>query len=178
MPGQQTLYRVLPVLERNVRDTAQYLTLGLEREVFGIDIQHVHEILDMRPISKLPQAPDFLLGMIDVRGTGYPVVDLRLKLGLPRVDPTPMTRIIILNLPVEGRRTGVGFVADRVFEVTNIDDNVIEPAPEVGGRWRSTYIAGIVRKGSAFVVIFDLERLMSAEGPFLALGETTIPVAA
>ena len=95
-------------------NSIQYLTLGLDQETFGIDIQHVREILDMGPISALPHAPDFLLGMIDVRGSGYPVVDLRLKLGLPRAEQTAATRIIILDVPVHGRRTGVGFVADRV----------------------------------------------------------------
>jgi purine-binding chemotaxis protein CheW len=152
----------------------QYLTLGLDNEVFGIDIQHVHEILDMRPISALPQAPDFLLGMIDVRGSGFPVVDLRMKLGLPRVAPTPATRIIILNVPVNGSARGVGFVADRVFEVTGIDADRLEPAPEVGGRWRSHYIAGIGRKGASFVVVLDLARLMAADEPALA----ATPVAA
>ena len=152
----------------------QYLTLGLDNEVFGIDIQHVHEILDMRPISALPQAPDFLLGMIDVRGSGFPVVDLRMKLGLPRIAPTPATRIIILNVPVNGSARGVGFVADRVFEVTGIDDDRLEPAPEVGGRWRSHYIAGIGRKGAAFVVVLDLARLMAADDAALS----ATPVAA
>ena len=143
--------------------TSQYLTLGLDRETFGIPIEHVYEILDVRPISALPQAPDFLVGMIDVRGRSYPVVDLRTKLGLPRVDPTPATRIILLNLPVNGREMGVGFVADRVFEVTALDGGALESAPEVGGRWRSTYIAGIGRKGEAFVVVFDLARLMATD---------------
>ncbi len=143
-------------------NSTQYLTLGLDQETFGIDIRHVREILDMGPISALPHAPDFLLGMIDVRGSGYPVVDLRLKLGLPRAQQTPATRIIILDVPVNGRRTGVGFVADRVFEVTGLDKGELEPAPEVGGRWQSNYIGGIGRKGSTFVVIFDLDHLMKS----------------
>ena len=91
---------------------------------------------------------------------GTPVVDLRLKLGLPRADRTPATRIIILDVSVNGRRTGVGFVADRVFEVTSLDKGGLAPAPEVGGRWQSHYIEGIGRKGSTFVVIFDLDHLM------------------
>ena len=159
-------------------DIPQYLTLGLEQETFGIDIQHVHEILDLCPIAALPHAPDFLLGMIDVRGAGYPVVDLRLKLGMPRAAPTPSTRIIILNVPVNGRRIGVGFVADRVFEVAGIDDNRIEPAPDVGGRWRSSYIAGIGRKGPTFVVIFDLAHLMASDEAPYALSEPLSAVAA
>lgn len=145
--------------------TSQYLTLGLDRETFGIGIEHVHEILDFRQISALPQAPDFLVGMIDVRGQSYPVVDLRTKLGLPRVGPTPATRIILLNVPMNGRPMGVGFIADRVFEVTNLDGERLEAAPEVGGRWRSSYIAGIGRKGEAFVVVFDLARLMASDDP-------------
>lgn len=144
-------------------ETAQYLTLGLVGETFGIPIRNVREILDMRPISKLPHAPEFLLGMIDVRGSGYPIVDLRAKLDLPAVPATEATRIIILDVPLEDRRVGVGFVADCVFEVTDIDESRIEPAPNVGGRWKSDYLAGIGRKGDKFVMIFDLTRLMATQ---------------
>lgn len=146
----------------------QYLTLGLGRETFGIDIENVQEILDYRVPAALPQAPAFLVGMIDVRGQSYPVVDLRTKLGLPPEAPTPATRIILLNIPLDDRTMRVGFVADRVFEVTELDRAEMEAAPEVGGRWRSTYIAGIGRRGDAFVVVFDLARLMAGDEPALA----------
>lgn len=144
-------------------ENAQYLTLGIDEEIFGIDIANVREILDMRPISKLPHAPEFLLGMIDVRGAGFPIVDLRTKLGLPRVAPTEATRIIILDVTVKGRVLGVGFVADRVFEVTSLDSGQTEAPPDVGGRWQSRYIAGIGRKSEAFVVVLDLARLMESD---------------
>jgi purine-binding chemotaxis protein CheW len=145
-------------------ETAQYLTLGLAGETFGISIRNVREILDMRPISRLPHAPHFLLGMIDVRGSGYPIVDLRLKLDLPSVQATDATRIIILDVPIGDRIVGVGFVADCVYEVTDIDETTMEPVPSVGGRWQSDYIAGIGRRGDKFVIIFDLARLMAHEG--------------
>ncbi len=145
----------------------QYLTLGLGRETFGIDIENVQEILDYRVPAALPQAPAFLVGMIDVRGQSYPVIDLRTKLGLPREEPTTATRIILLNVPMPDRTLRVGFVADRVFEVTELDRAEMETAPEVGGRWRSTYIAGIGRRGDAFVVVFDLVRLMAGDEPAL-----------
>lgn len=145
-------------------ETTQYLTLGLDKEVFGIGIRNVREILDLRPITRLPHAPDFLLGMIDVRGSGYPIVDLRIKLGLPAATPTEATRIIILDVPMNGRTLGVGFVADCVFEVTDIDESQIEAPPDVGGRWKSDYIAGIGRKGDNFVIVFDLARLMASDG--------------
>jgi len=143
-------------------EIAQYLTLGLDGETFGIGIRNVREILDMRPISKVPHAPDFLLGMIDVRGTSFPIVDLRIKLDLPAVQATEATRIIILDVPMNDRFVGVGFVADRVFEVTGIDESKIEPPPVVGGRWKSDYLAGIGRKGDGFVMIFDLAKLMAS----------------
>lgn len=146
----------------------QYLTLGLGRETFGIDIENVQEILDYRVPAALPQAPAFLVGMIDVRGQSYPVIDLRTKLGLPPEEPTPATRIILLNVPMPDRTLRVGFVADRVFEVTELDRAEMEAAPEVGGRWRSTYIAGIGRRGDAFVVVFDLAQLMAGDEPALA----------
>jgi purine-binding chemotaxis protein CheW len=142
-------------------ETAQYLTLGVAGETFGISIRNVREILDMRPISRLPHSPHFLLGMIDVRGTGYPIIDLRLKLDLPSVAATEATRIIILDVPMNDRLIGVGFVADCVYEVTDIDESSIEPVPSVGGRWKSDYIAGIGRKADKFIVLFDLARLMT-----------------
>ncbi len=144
-------------------DAIPFLTLGLGDELFGIDIRQVREILDVRPIARLPHAPEFLLGMIDVRGAGYPVVDLRIKLGLPPLAATPTTRIIILDIPVNGHVQSVGFMADRVLEVAVLDEASMMPAPEVGGRWRSTYIASIARRGEAFVIIFDLNRLMAGD---------------
>jgi purine-binding chemotaxis protein CheW len=143
--------------------TSQYLTLGLAGETFGISIRNVREILDMRPISRLPHAPGFLVGMIDVRGSGYPIVDLRTKLGLPGIAATEATRIIILDVPMQDRLVGVGFIADCVFEVTDIDEQAITPVPDVGGKWQSDYAAGIGRKGDKFVVIFDLAKLMANE---------------
>lgn len=160
-------------------ETAQYLTLGLAGETFGISIRNVREILDMRPISRLPHAPHFLLGMIDVRGSGYPIVDLRLKLDLPSVPATEATRIIILDVPMNDRLVGVGFVADCVYEVTDIDESSVEAVPSVGGRWKSDYIAGIGRKGDKFVILFDLARLMAnAEVPVSEHEQAEAPAAA
>ena len=158
-------------------EITQYLTLGLDGETFGIGIRNVREILDMRPISKVPHAPNFLLGMIDVRGTSFPIVDLRIKLDLPIVPATEATRIIILDVPMDDRFVGVGFVADRVFEVTGIDQSNIEPPPVVGGKWKSDYLAGIGKKGDGFVMIFDLARLM-ASGADIAVDAVAPAVAA
>jgi len=150
------------------RDGAQFVTLGIDREVFAVEVETVREILDMRPVSRVPNAPSFMLGMIDVRRTGVPVIDLRVKLGLPPVQPTEHTRIIVLDISAGGVGRQVGLVADRVFEVTTLAEQDMETAPEVGVRWRSEYIQAIGRHNGAFVIIFDLARLFSTEEVALA----------
>lgn len=144
-------------------EAGQYVTLGIDKEVFAISVASVQEILDMREVSRLPHAPSYLLGIIDVRGRSVPVVDLRAKLGLPSVPPSAATRILVLVLELGGALRILGLVADRVFEVTGLDTEQIEPPPEIGTRWRSEYIIGIGRRRDAFVIVFDVARLFAAD---------------
>jgi purine-binding chemotaxis protein CheW len=141
----------------------QFVTLGIEREVFGVPVESVLEILDMRPIFRVPEAPPYLLGLIDLRGRSVPVLDLRSKLGLPAIPPTETTRILVLEVTVAGRLLVLGLVADRVFEVMALNADDIEPPPDIGVRWRSDYIRGVGHRDARFVIIFDLPRLFSTE---------------
>ena len=144
-------------------ETTQYVTLGIDREVFAVSVAGVQEILDLCPIARLPHAPPYLLGMIDVRGHGVPVIDLRTRLGLPVAETTPDSRILVIEVPAGGRSLVVGLLADRVFEVTALDGGRLDPPPEIGTRWRSECISGVGRRGDAFVVVFDLERLFTTD---------------
>ncbi|WP_108395924.1 chemotaxis protein CheW [Devosia submarina] len=141
-------------------ERAQYVTLGVADELFAAPVEKVQEILDVRPIARLPQAPDTLLGMIDVRGQGVPVVDLRLTLGLPEAADTENTRIIVLALDGPGGDHRLGLRADRVFEVTVLDQDELDPPPAVGGSWSGRCIAGLGRRNGRFVTVLDLERLL------------------
>jgi purine-binding chemotaxis protein CheW len=141
----------------------QFVTLGIEREVFGVPVESVLEILDMRPIFRVPEAPHYLLGLIDLRGRSVPVLDLRAKLGLPAIPTTETTRILVLEVVVSGRPLVLGLVADRVFEVLAFKADDIEPPPDIGVRWRSEYIRGVGHRDARFVIIFDLPRLFSTE---------------
>lgn len=141
-------------------ERAQYVTLGVAEELFAAPVDKVQEILDMRPIARLPQAPDTLLGMIDVRGQGIPVVDLRLTLGLPAAADTENTRIIVLALTGVNGDHKLGLRADRVFEVTVLDEDELDPPPAVGGAWSGRCIAGLGRRSGRFVTVLDLERLL------------------
>jgi purine-binding chemotaxis protein CheW len=143
--------------------TSSYVTLGVGDEIFAVDVAIVREILAYRTVVHLPNAPPFLVGVVDVRGCTVPVIALRLKLGLPAVSITDDARILVLELDVDGRQLVVGLLADRVFEVAEFESHALEAAPDVGVRWKSEYIRGIGRLRGNFVIIFDMEHLLSSE---------------
>lgn len=149
-------------------ERAQFVTLGVAEDLFAAPVEKVQEILDMRPIARLPQAPETLLGMIDVRGQGIPVVDLRLTLGLPPASDTANTRIIVLAIAGREGDLRLGLRADRVFEVTVLDEAELDPPPAINGTWSGRCIAGIGRRNGRFVTVLDLERLL---GSFETLAE-------
>lgn len=140
----------------------QYVTLSLGREVFAVPVAYVCEILNYQAPFALPEGPAWLAGLIDVRERSVPVIDLRVKLGLPKVPPGAVTRIMIVDVPLEGRSLMLGLIADRVLEVISVADDQVEPAPDVGVRWRSDYIAGVVRHKGDFVVLFELKKIITA----------------
>ncbi len=141
----------------------QFVTLGIDREVFAVPVETVLEILDMRQASRVPEAPPYMLGLIDLRGRSVPVLDLRVKLGLPAIPATETTRILVLEVTISGRPLVFGLVADRVIEVMALSAGEIEPAPDIGTRWRSDYILGVGHRDGRFVIIFNLSRLFSEE---------------
>ncbi|MGF9693926.1 chemotaxis protein CheW [Rhizobium sp. 0TCS1.26] len=147
---------------------AQFVTFSLGNEIFAVPVEVVREILDHEEPFRIPHGPEYLLGLRDVRGQGVPVIDLRLRLGMSATEKTPHTRILVLDVPVDGRVLALGLVADRVYEVVPFQREQIETAPDIGIRWRSDYIAGVVRRDAGFVVIIDLARLFSDSGSALA----------
>jgi len=138
-----------------------YVTLGLGDEVFAAPVALVREILTYQAPSRVPDSPDHLLGLTDVRGQGVPTADLRIRLGMAPTEPTLNTRILVLDIPLEDRTLSLGLVADRVFEVTAFTADEIEPSPDIGIRWRSDYIEGVVRRDDGFIVLIDLPQLLS-----------------
>ncbi|MEO3387231.1 chemotaxis protein CheW [Mesorhizobium sp. CAU 1741] len=151
-------------------DEAQYVTFSLGDEVFAVPVGVVREILDHEEAFKIPNGPDYLLGLRDVRGQGVPIMDLRLKLGLSKTVPTPHTRVLVMDIPLDDRMLSLGMVADRVYEVTPFRRDQVEQAPDIGSRWRSDYIAGVVRRDQGFVVLVDLARLLTAKDTELLAG--------
>lgn len=139
----------------------QYVTFGLGDETFAAPVGLVREILTYHAPSRIPNGPSYLLGLTDVRGRGVPTADLRVRLGMSPVEPTPNTRILVLDVPIEDRILSLGLVADRVHEVVGFAVEEIEPSPDIGIAWKSDYISGVVRRPEGFVVLIDLARLLS-----------------
>lgn len=145
-----------------------FVTVGIDREVFALPVAMVVEILPIMPVFRIPEAPAHLDGLIDVRGRAVPVIDLRTRLGLPRIAPDENTRIVVLDVTLGERRLALGLVADRVFEVTALSARQIEPPPDIGAPWDNGHIAGVGRHGEGFVVVLDIVRMFSADKALLS----------
>jgi len=141
----------------------QIVTFGLGAEVFAVPVALVREILDYRETFRIPNGPDYLLGLTDMRGQGVTTVDFRLRLGLPAAAPTASTRILVVDVPVGDRVLMLGLVVDRVLEVCSVAVEQLEGAPDIGVRWPSDYIGGVFRRADGFVVLVEMRRIFSAE---------------
>ena len=143
-------------------EASQYLTFILDRELFAIDIGRIREVVAFTTATKVPRTPDFMRGVINLRGHVVPVIDLRLKLGLPSIERTVDTCVIILEVEVDGDRTVVGALADSVQEVVGLGAEQIAPPPRMGTRIDTDCIRGIGRRDEQFLVILDIDRVLSA----------------
>lgn len=150
------------VKESKITETALYLTFKLGEEVFAVDVHQAREVLDLSPITKVPQAADFMRGVINVRGSVVPVVDMRMKFGMSPVENTVDTRVVVMEVLVEGEEIVLGALADSVHEVLELEPSQIEEPPKIGARLRSEFIKGIGKRDDQFIIILDLNRFFSA----------------
>lgn len=158
------------------QQAGQFLTFGLGSELFAIDVQRVREVLDLSPITRVPQAAEFMLGVVNVRGNAVPVINLRSRFGLPPAATTVNTRIIVLDLTFEGEVTPLGALADSVNEVLDIDENQITPPPRIGSRWRTDFIRGLSKREEDFLIILDIDRIFTTNDAMLAAEAANVPL--
>jgi purine-binding chemotaxis protein CheW len=151
-----------PIGERFERTKAaggKFLTFFLAGEEYGIEILSVHEIIGMLPITSVPGTPNYICGIVNLRGKIIPIVDLRRKFGMESIEQTSETCIIVVN--VQG--VEVGIVVDRVSEVINIDSGDIEPAPSFGRDVNTDFILGIGKSASKVKILLNIDRVLSAD---------------
>lgn len=143
--------------------TSQYLTFKLDQELFAVDIGKVREVLEFTTMTKVPRTPDFMRGVINLRGNVVPVVDMRLKLGLTMTVKTVDTCVVISEVAVDGERTVLGALVDSVQEVIDLDSGNIAPPPHLGSRIDASVIRGMGKREDQFIMILDLDRVFTAD---------------
>ncbi|MGO9014491.1 MAG: chemotaxis protein CheW [Dissulfurispiraceae bacterium] len=144
-----------------IAEATQYLTFKLDEEIFALDVAKVREILDFTDITKVPQTPDFMRGVINLRGSVVPVVDMRLKFGMSKTEKTVNTCIVVAEVTTEGETTVLGALADSVQEVIELEPAQIEPAPRIGTKLRTDFIRGMGKHDGRFIMILDIDKVFS-----------------
>jgi purine-binding chemotaxis protein CheW len=142
-----------------INEIRQYLTFQLSEEIFAVDVAKVREILEWTTITKVPQTPDYMCGVINLRGSVVPVIDLRLKFGMPATEKTVNTCIIVVEVEQEGETIVLGALADSVQEVFELEPTQIEPTPRIGTNLNTDFIQGMGKQNDSFIMILDIDRV-------------------
>jgi purine-binding chemotaxis protein CheW len=144
------------------KNLTSYLTFKLGDEVFAANVSKVYEILEIPKITKVPCAPDFMRGVVNLRGNVLSVIDSRSKFNLPAVEDTINTCIIVLNLDLNGLDMTIGLVVDAVKEVIDIDNSAIQKVPDIGSRYKSEFIEGMVKSDEQFIMILNIDLIFTS----------------
>jgi purine-binding chemotaxis protein CheW len=146
-----------------IKEATQYLTFTLGEEDFALEIAKVREVLDYTTITKVPRMPEFLRGVINLRGNVVPVIDFRLKLGMSAIQRTVDTCIVIVEILIDGELTQMGALADSVKEVIDLDPSQISPPPKLGTKLNNEFIKGMGKQDEKFLIILDIDRVLSCD---------------
>jgi purine-binding chemotaxis protein CheW len=143
--------------------TGKYLTFFLEKEEYGIGILKVKEIIGMMPITTVPRTPEFVKGVINLRGKVIPVMDLRLKFSMEAIPYSDRTCIIVVEIDSQDSTVLIGIVVDAVSEVLNIRSEEIEETPTFGTKLDTDYILGMAKIGGGVKILLDIDRVLSTK---------------
>jgi len=141
----------------------QYLTFKLDDEVFALGIAKVREVLDFSDVTKVPQTPVFMRGVINLRGNVVPVVDMRIKFSMSETETTVNTCIIITEVEMDGEPSILGALVDSVQEVLEIDPDQIEPPPRIGTNLDTAFIQGMGKHNEEFIILLNIDKVFSAD---------------
>jgi len=143
--------------------TGKYLTFSLEKEEYGIGILKVKEIIGMMPITSIPRTPEFVKGVINLRGKVIPVLDLRAKFEMETIAYTERTCIIVVEIDSDEATILIGIVVDAVCEVLNIREEEVEETPKFGTRLKHDYILGMAKRDGGVKILLNIDRVLSSE---------------
>jgi purine-binding chemotaxis protein CheW len=146
-----------------IGDVRPYLTFTLEDELFAIDVAKVREVLDYTSITKIPRTPEYMRGVINLRGSVVPVIDLRLKFGMSKTENRTNTCIIVLEICSDSEMVILGALADSVQEVFELEPDQIEPAPRFGTKFKVEFLKGMGKRDEKFLMILDIDKVFSTD---------------
>ncbi len=158
-----TMPKTQPEAARAKARSGQYLIFSLAGEEYGVDILKVQEIRGWAPVTRLPHTPAYVQGLLNLRGTVVPIIDLRLRFGLPRTEYTASTVIVVLTLATQRGKRVLGIVVDGVSDVLDIPAETIRPSPDLGAVIRSEFISGMATLEERMLVLLDIDQLLTAE---------------
>ena len=146
-----------------ISETTQYLTFKLAEEIFAVDVARIREILEVPVITRIPRMPESMIGVINVRGSVVPVVDLRLRFGMEKMEKTVDTCIVVMEVAIEGETLVLGAVADSVDEVIEQQPDQVEPPPRIGTKIDMEFIKGMGKRDDNFIIILDIDRVFTKD---------------
>lgn len=141
----------------------QFLTFVLSNEQYGVNIIRVQEIKGWTPVTKIPNTPDFVCGVLNLRGTIVPIIDLRIRFNMENAEYTDTTVIIVLSVEQEDGKRVIGFVVDAVSDVLNVEANEVKPAPDLGSHVDMDFLSGLATIGDEMVMLLDIDKMMSTD---------------
>lgn len=141
----------------------QYLTFIIAQEEYGVDILRVQEIKGWSKTTPIPNTPDYIKGVMNLRGAIVPIIDLRERFGLPPLEYGPMTVVIVVSVFSEERERLMGVVVDAVSDVYNVKPDDLKPAPDLGGKLRSEFVKGLATVDEKLMIVIDIDNLLNSD---------------
>lgn len=149
--------------KESLAEMNSYLSFRLGEEIFAIHVAKVHKILELSSITEVPKAPDYMKGVINLRGSVLPVIDSRVKFGMSPVEKTKNTSILVIEVEISGETVMVGMLVDAVHAVLKIDKEDLLPPPKIGNRYKSDFISNMAKVKDKFFIVLNMDEVFSTD---------------
>ena len=150
-------------MDENKEKSNSYLTFKLGEEEFGAHVSQVLNILEMSRITSVPKSPDYMKGVINLRGMVLPVIDTRTKFGITETEYNNNTCIVVMDLELDEDTIHIGAIVDEVLSVIEVEDNQLEPPPSIGSKYKSEFIYGMAKAEDNFIMLLDMQKVLDSE---------------
>jgi purine-binding chemotaxis protein CheW len=150
-------------VEKTVDTAQQYLTFLLGEDIYGVDILRVQEVRGWTKVREIPNTPEYVKGVLDLRGTIVPIIDLRARLSIETVEYTPITVVIVLAIEIDDEKYVIGIVVDTVSDVLDVVKSEIKKAPSFGTKVETKFIDGMVMADAGMVVLMDIDKMLNPD---------------